>query len=575
MTPLSKQWEAPVVPPAEYAAALSDIPPFVRQILYGRGVADRPAVDAFLDGQADPLVDPFLMKGMRTAAERILQAVASRERVVVYGDFDADGVTSTALLVHALRRLGTMVEPYIPDRVDEGYGLSLGAIEKLADRGTTLVVTVDCGVSSVDEIALAVARGMDVIVTDHHHSPANLPPALAIVNPKQTDCPYPFKALAGVGVAFKVAQAVASLAGDAAIVEWMDQLTDLVALGTVADLVPLVGENRTLVKRGLCRLNHSERPGIRALLRVARLGKVDSGALAFALGPRLNAAGRMGDAWNAYHILLTQSASEASELATALESANLERQRLTAELCSLARAQLLESGPNDKIAIVGGAEYRAGVVGLVAGRLADEFYRPAIVLETGTHTSRGSARSIPGFHIARALEQCDDLLVRHGGHAQAAGFTVDNSLLDELKQRLLEIAERELSGEATEPALAIDAELEAGQIRWDTLDWLDRLAPFGYGNQQPLLVTRRLRLCGETRLVGRDPVLQRNHLKARFVPNGGGQVVEAIGFRMGGWLDELPKHPLWDVAYCMERNQWGDNPETLQMNVKDLRPSLP
>jgi single-stranded-DNA-specific exonuclease len=568
MTLLSKRWVPPVVPPVEYAATLPDLPAFVRQILYGRGFIDRSAVDVFLSAEGDSLSDPLLMKGMETAVRRILQAVGSQERVVVYGDFDADGVTSTALLVHALQCLGAVVEPYIPDRVDEGYGLSLTSIEKLADRGTELLVTVDCGVSSVDEIALANARGMDVIVTDHHHVPPNLPAAISIVNPKQADCPYPFKLFAGVGVAFKLAQAVASIGGDRSIVAEIDQLVDLVALGTVADLVPLIGENRTLVKRGLRVLNQAGRPGIRALLQQARLGKVDAGSIAFALAPRLNAAGRMGDAWNAYHVLLTESDTEADELAAALESANLDRQKLTAELCVLARSQLLESGADSRIAIVSGSEYRAGVVGLVAGRLAEEFYRPALVLETGTQTSRGSARSIPGFHMARALDQCDDLLIRHGGHAQAAGFTVDNGRLEELRERLQRIAETELAGVAPEPVLALDAELEAGEIRWETLGWIDQLAPFGYGNQQPLLITRRLRICGAARLVGRD------HLKARFVPAGGGQVVDGIGFHMGSWLEELPKHPLWDVVYSLERNQWGDFPETLQMSVKDLRPSL-
>jgi single-stranded-DNA-specific exonuclease len=567
MTLLNKRWEPPVVPPAEYATALCDVPPFVRQILYGRGLIDRSSVDSFLRGEGEPLADPFLMKGMRAACQRILQAVEGRERIVIYGDFDADGVTSTALLVRALQRFGAVVEPYIPDRVDEGYGLSLAAIERLADRGTDLLVTVDCGVSSVDEIALANARGMQVIVTDHHHVPPNLPAAVAIVNPKQSDCPYPFKLLAGVGVAYKLAQAIAWFGGVTTCADEIDQLTDLVALGTVADLVPLTGENRTLVKRGLLRLNQTERPGILALLRIARLGKIDAGAIAFGLGPRLNAAGRMGDVWNAYNVLLTESPSEADELAAALESANLDRQRLTAELCSLARAQLLASGVDSKIAIVSGSEYRAGVVGLVAGRLAEEFCRPAMVLETGAHTSRGSARSIPGFHIARALDQCDDLLIRHGGHSQAAGFTVHNGRLEELRERLQKIADIELAGVAPVAALALDADLEAGEIRWEAMRWIDRLAPFGYGNPQPLLITRRLRVCGAARQVGRD------HLKARFVPTGGGQVVDAIGFHMGAWLEELPKHPLWDVVYSLERNQWGDYPETLQMSVKDLRPS--
>jgi single-stranded-DNA-specific exonuclease len=567
MTLFNSRWEPPVVPPVEYAETLPDIPPFVRQILYGRGLTDRPKVDVFLSTEGEPLSDPFLMKGIGIAAQRILQAVAARERIVVYGDFDADGVTSTALLVRALERFGAIVEPYIPDRVDEGYGLSFASIDKLADRGTALLVTVDCGVSSIEEIALANARGMDVIVTDHHHVPPNLPSAIAIVNPKQADCSYPFKLLAGVGIAFKLAQAVAWLRGGPTSVDEIDQFTDLVALGTVADLVPLTSENRTLVKRGLRRLNQAARPGIRALLRIARLNKVDAGAIAFALGPRLNAAGRMGDAWNAYNVLVTESDTEADELAAALETANIDRQDLTARLCSLARAQLLESGADSRIAIVSGPEYRAGVVGLVAGRLADEFYRPALVLETGAHTSRGSARSIPGFHIARALDQCDDLLIRHGGHAQAAGFTVQNCRLDEFRERLQKIAETELAGMPPEPALALDAELAAGEIRWETMDWIDRLAPFGYGNQQLLLITRQLRICGGARLVGRD------HLRARFVPRGGGQVVDAIGFHMGGWIEELPKQPLWDVVYSLERNQWGDYPETLQMSLKDLRPS--
>ncbi len=567
MTLSTKRWETPVVPPADYAAALGEFPLFLRQILYCRGLTDRSDVDVFLSEEGDPLGDPFLMKGMQTAVRRILQAIVASERIVVYGDFDADGVTSTALLIHALRYLGGSVEPYIPDRVDEGYGLSMSSMERLAGRGTGLVVTVDCGVSSVDEIAWAKARGMDVIVTDHHHAPPNLPVALAIVNPKQADCPYPFKQLAGVGVAFNLALAVAGLSGVTGAEDQVHGLTDLVALGTVADLVPLTGENRTLVKRGLRRLNQAPRPGVAALLRAGGLAKVDAGTIAFGLGPRLNAAGRMGDAWNAYHILLTESATEAGELASSLESTNQERQDLTARLCSLAREQFLNSGAADRIAIVAGTEYRAGVVGLVAGRLAEEFYRPAVVLEVGPHTSRGSARSIPGFHIARALDQCDDLLLRHGGHAQAAGFTVENDRLEQLKERLLGIADAELAETAQEAVLAIDAEVEAAQIRWDTLDWIDRLAPFGYGNQQPLLMSRRLHLCGGARQVGRD------HLKLRFVPTGGGQVVDAIGFRMAGRLDEISKQPLWDAAYCLERNQWGDYPATLQMNLKDLRPS--
>ena len=565
MLNVARRWElAPAAPP-EHFARFGDLPAFVAQILYNRGLTDRRQVDSFLDSDGAGSHDPFAMKGMQTAVTRVVQAIARDERIVVYGDFDADGITSTALVVQFLQSLGARVQPYIPHRVDEGYGLNADSVKRLVQDGTRLLITVDCGVSSVAEIAWAQSHGMDVIVTDHHHMPTEMPSALAILNPRQPDCRYPFKDLAGVGVAYKLAHGICMAFGRDE--RELAETLDLVALGTVADLAPLLGENRALVRRGLAQLSRPERPGLQEMMLRAGLQRVDAGTIAFALGPRLNAAGRMDSAMSSYHLLTTEDYSEARRLADELESVNRERQRVTVELHGVARRQVQERGTDERLLLVCGDEFAPGIVGLVAGRLAEEYYRPAVVVHRGEVTSRGSARSIPEFSIVSALDECRDLLVRYGGHAQAAGFTVANENLAELHRRLLAIAERELAGLTLVPTLQVDVEVPLSGSSWQTLQWLERLAPFGSGNPAPVLMSRQVRVWDKPRVVGRD------HLRLRLAGPEGGAVLDAIGFRLGHLADEIGTHPYWDIAYCLESNQWGDYPPMLQANIKAMRVS--
>jgi single-stranded-DNA-specific exonuclease len=562
----AKRWQQATALPPQQAAVLRHIPSVIAQILFNRGVTDPSEVDSFLSEEGDALGDPFLMKGMRAAVHRVRDALHAREQVVVYGDFDADGITSAALLVQALQGFGVSAEPYIPHRVEEGYGLNCEALGRLAEQGAKLVITVDCGISSAGEVAFARTRGLDVIVTDHHHISGEVPDAVAVINPRQADCAYPFKDLAGVGVAFKLVQALITTFGSGATDGGADRFLDLVALGTVADLAPLLGENRALVKRGLKALNPPSRLGLREMALASRLAKIDASTIGYTIGPRLNAAGRLDSAMASYHLLFTTSPEEARDLASVLDDINTDRQQLTADLVQRARQQVLDEAGDVKLLIVAGPDYRAGVVGLVAGRLAEEFYRPAAVVEQGEETSRGSARSIPGFNIVAALDECADLLVRYGGHAQAAGFTVENGNLSALSQRLRCIAEAQLTGSLLEPVLSLDAELPLAGATWEMLSWLERLAPFGYANPAPVLLARRVRVCGAPRVVGKD------HLKLKLMDPAGRNVLDAIGFRLGELAGRLSENAFWDVAYRLESNQWGSFPPALQVNIKDMRP---
>jgi len=581
--PARKRWQVLPPAPAEHLQHFGDLPPLVVQLLYNRGLSEASEVAAFLAAPGEePLGDPLDMRDMRQAVQRIQQAITSGERIVVYGDFDVDGITSAALLVQTLEALGARASPYIPRRLEEGYGLNLGALDRLAAEDVRLVITVDNGISALAEVEHAHTLGIDVIVTDHHHVPPQLPRAVAILNPKRPDCAYPFKELAGVGVAFKLAQALLVPSSKFHVPSFtlrglehetwnlergtcgnLEPGLDLVALGTVVDMAPLIGENRALARRGLALLNQTQRPGLLAMIARAglRLGQIDSSALSFALGPRLNAAGRIDDAIASYRLLVTDSPDEAATLADDLEAKNQERQRLTAEVLEHARSQACELG-DARLLLVAGEGYAAGVVGLVAGRLVDEFYRPALVVEWGEERSRGSARSIPEFNIVTALAECQDLLVRFGGHAMAAGFTVETPRLATLQGRLQAIADRELRGLDLTPTLFVDAELPLAQASWATYNWVGRLAPFGYANPTPTFLSRRVHV-REARVVGN------NHLRLKLAD--GPVVWDAIGFRLGDWAEPVAKHPSIDLVYTLETSQWGAEEPVLQLNVKDLR----
>jgi single-stranded-DNA-specific exonuclease len=566
---MKPKWQIAPPAPATHLARFPQLSPLIVQLLYNRGITAPQDVRGFL-GDARPGGNPFRLKGMNEAVTRLRQAIRREERVAVYGDFDADGVTATALLVETLSALGAQVMPYIPHRVNEGYGLNTDALRQLASQGVGLVVTVDCGVRAIPQVRYGRELGLDFIVTDHHSVGEEVPPALAVINPKQPDCPYAFQNLAGVGVAFKLAQAllrtnrqVPVAQGEVGLNE--DDLLDLAALGTVADLAPLLGENRSLVKRGLERLNAAQRLGVRAMMAQAGLepGQVDATAIGFVLGPRLNAAGRLEDAATSYDLLTCRSPDQAASLARELEELNRHRQRLTADAHEQAREQVLMADEEERLLFAVGEDFLAGIVGLVAGRLTEEFYRPAVVVELGPEQSRGSARSIPEFNITAALDQCSHLLVRYGGHAAAAGFTVGNSNLEALQARLQDIAMRRLEGVELAPTLLIDAEVELSEMDWAIQALLTQLEPCGYANPSPLLLSRRVIVRG-ARAVGTDG----SHLKLTL--SDGRSTWDAIAFRQGQWASQLP--PRIDVIYALEINEWNGRKQ-LQLNVKDLRPS--
>jgi len=561
----SKRWR--VAPPVgeEDLSRFPNTSPLLVQLLHNRGLDDPVEALEFLQGQA-PGYSPFALKGVNEAVGRLREAVRNGESIAVYGDFDADGVTATALLVQALSALGARVRPYIPSRVDEGYGLNIGALRKLYREGVRLVVTVDCGIRSVDEVERA-SRKLDMIVTDHHSVGDQLPPARAVINPKQPGCHYPFKDLSGVGVAYKLAQGLLlaqkgmgtppSLAAD--------DLLDLVALGTVADLVPLLGENRTLVRRGLEKLNSSPRPGVEALMADAsvRRGEVDATAIGFRLGPRLNAAGRLNQVMLAYNLLASTDLLETRKLAQELGKLNQERQELTEKTVKKAEDQVVDADPDAFLYLVASAEFEPGIVGLAASRLTEAHYRPSVVVEMGEEYSRGSCRSIPEFHITRALDQCQDLLVRHGGHAAAAGFTVETANLDALRERLQAIAAEKLSAADLQPVLEIDRQLPLAEVGWETQGLLAELEPTGMENPQPVLCSPAVEVRHQ-RKVGGD-----KHLKLMLRDERGASW-DAIWFRAGDLMDEIPGRV--DVAYTLEASEWNHR-KRLQLHVVDMRPA--
>jgi single-stranded-DNA-specific exonuclease len=558
------------------------------QIIHNREIDEPDQVRHFLARQPSDDTDPFQLKGMSEAASRLHRAIGAGELIAIYGDYDADGVTATALMTQALTALGGKVLAYIPDRFDEGYGLNKGALTQLAQKDVRVVLTVDCGIRSVKEVIHGVRLGLDMIITDHHFVGEEIPPALAAINPKQPGCHYPFKKLAGVGLAYKLAQALTqgkNHAGDDSY-PIVEGLLDLVALGTVADLAPLAGENRSLVARGLEQLNVPQRPGVQALMAQAGVqpGRVDSTTIGFVLGPRLNAAGRLDHAEAAYELLVTDDVFRAGQLAQQLDSQNRERQALTQATAERARQAILEDEISRPLYLIAHPEFNTGIVGLVSSRLTEEFYRPTLVAQRGETYTKGSARSIPEFHITQALDECVDLLERYGGHSAAAGFTLKNENVPEFEARLLAIAERELTDIELVPELKIDAELNLrglkrryvedllsaravgraiseSDVGLQIVDALEGLRPFGEGNPAPVFVSYGLEVKGK-RCVGADG----DHLK--LVLHDGKQTWDAIAFRMGSWLEHLTSYV--DMAYALEVNRWGGR-HRLQLNVKDIK----
>lgn len=545
-------------------------------LLAARGIVNPEGGAEFLSPTLATLGDPFAMAGLDAAACRIVAALRTDEAIAVYGDYDVDGVASTALLTGAFRRCGfSTVEPYIPDRNREGYGLNITAIDKLIDAGVRLIVSVDCGVTNHQEVAHARARGVDLIVLDHHQVQSTLPSAIAVVDPQRVDCQYPFKGHAAVGVAYTLLRGLARR-GVRLNGHWRENepdlldALDLVALGTVADVVPLQGENRALVARGLEALQQAYRPGISALLDVARTAPVSVRAwhIAYLLGPRLNAAGRMANPAVALRLLLTDSMPEARELALRLDRLNTARQQLLQRVLNEAERRITATGPVDdtrRYLQVDGAGWSAGIVGLVAGRLTERYTRPVLVLDRGEAWSTGSARSIDGFNIAEALERCADLLARYGGHAKAAGLTVSNDNLEALEDRLTRLATERLDPDQLRPTVQIDAEVPPALLTSQSAAVVEQLEPFGHGNLQPILLVRGRHARNAART--RDGA----HLYFDLAAVGGAPV-RAVAFRQGDRLDELKQAVEIDVVGSLRSEVWQGH-QQLSFHVLDFRPA--
>jgi single-stranded-DNA-specific exonuclease len=555
---VKKRWVIAAAEPAltRTLARELHLPLPLAQTLVNRGYRDADAARRFLDPKLRDLGDPFELPDMNPAVERVLTGIEKKERIVIYGDYDVDGVTSSALLTRVLSAAGATVTNFLPQRMDEGYGLSIDGITRcLKEHKPQLLVAVDCGTSSIQEIADLKKHGVDTVVLDHHEPPKQLPECLALVNPKRRDDGEP---LASVGVSFKLAHALLKRVQrltDA--IDLRDHL-DLVALGTVADIVPLTGENRILVKAGLERLPDTQKVGLRALLDVADVpDKVSPYHIGFRIGPRLNAAGRLADAMAALELLLTDDHSRAAELAKLLDDHNAERQRIEEQIVEQVLAQA-EKCREDRVLVLADDKWHVGVIGIVASRVMQEFYRPTVVIGKD---GKGSCRSISGFSIVEALSKCAPLLERYGGHEMAAGLSIKASKIPELRRRLNEIAGESLKTGDLSPRVFVDAVVRLVELDDDFFKQLERFEPCGTENPSPIFA-----VCGAT-IRGEPRVLKEKHVKFRVTD--GDVTVEAIWFGMAG--TELPRGAL-DVAFVPEVNEYG-GVETVQLKVKDVRPA--
>jgi single-stranded-DNA-specific exonuclease len=550
-----------ILPPApEEHLSTSGISPLIAQLLYNRGISQPSQLEAFLSGDKRLAGDPTQLPDIEPATARIYRALLSGETIAIYGDFDADGITGTAILVQGLSKLGGKTVPYIPHRLTEGYGLNVTALENLHKQGVSLVITVDCGITALKEAERAKRLGLDLIITDHHSTLPEMPPAIAIINPKRADSNYGFAELTGAGVALKLLQALFQNLGKEGQLE---ELMDLAAIGTVADIAPLSGENRYLVKEGLKLMNTTPRLGLGEIISQAGLkpGNLSAESISWTIAPRLNAAGRLAHAMTSYKLLMTESPQEARDLASWLEEKNTERQRLTTKVLAIAREQIVAKGIAPLL-VAADKDYPLGIAGLIAGRLADEFYRPAIVVRTDETVSSGSGRSIPEFNIIKALTECRELLSHFGGHSQAAGFTLPTQNLPQLQEKLAQLAAEQLADADLRPQLDIDARVALPSLSGDTFSTIQQLAPFGRGNPSPTFLSQRAEII-DCRTMGNGA----EHLRLKL--KQGGTVWDGVGFRLGGYLAEIS--PQLDIVYNLEIDRWGDK-ERLRLNLIDFAP---
>ncbi|MBA7490277.1 Single-stranded-DNA-specific exonuclease RecJ [subsurface metagenome] len=542
-----------------------NISPILAQLLINRGTKEVLSARRFLKADLKDLRDPYIFQDMEKAIDKILRAINNNERILIYGDYDVDGITSVALLFSILREFTTNLYYYIPNRFQEGYGLNEEAIDIAFKNNIKLIITVDCGISSISEVGKANNYGIDVIVTDHHQSQKDIPSAIAIINPK-CDTNYPFKELAGVGVSFKVAQALYSKLKKNQDDLW--SLLDYVALGSIADSVPFIDENRILIKYGLKMLNQTKKEGLKALIIESGVnyGNLGTKEVNFALAPRINAAGRLGDSKLALELLLTDSEYKAKHLSRKLSEINKHRQEIGNDILIEARefASIQVKEEENKVLVLASENWNQGVIGIIASRLVDEFNRPAIIISKKDGIAKGSGRSIKGFHLYNVLESCQDILINFGGHELAAGITIESNKIPEFKSRINKISQDFIKEDDLSPELKIDAQISLSNINFGLVKDINVLEPFGIGNPQPVFCSYK-NIISDWRLVGE----KREHLKIKIKEEN--RTLEGIGFKLSRIGNQIfSENKVVDLAFNIELNKWNGT-ENVQLNIKDIK----
>ena len=539
----------------------------INQILKNRGIEDEKDKEIFMNPSLDFLRDPFLMKDMDKAVKRIQKAIENNETIFIYGDYDVDGVSSTSILCLYFDSINYPVSYYIPNRLEEGYGINEDAIRKIHNEGCNLIISVDCGITSVKEVDLANELGIDVIITDHHECQSEIPNALAVVNPKQDDCHYPFDMLCGCGVAFKLIQA---LTPEEVFKTTMYDYLEIATLATICDIVPLVDENRIIVKNGLKLMREGKNLGLRELIKICGVDteKIGSSHIGFAIGPRINASGRLGYSYLGVQLFTTKDEYEASEIAKVLEEKNNERQLIEAKMYQEAEdiIQSNERYENDKVLVIAKEGWQHGIIGIVASKLTEKYYKPTILLTIEDGEATGSARSIKGFSIFDALVSCKDLLNKFGGHEQAAGLGLDADKVNTLRERVNEIADYNLTSEDMIENIKVEFELDEDKISLDLVDKLHDLEPFGLSNPSPRFIIRDLVL-DEMFTIGKN----KQHLKLNVYNQN---TYECIGFNMAHLKENFNVGDKVDILFQLDENNYMNN-RTVQLLLKDMRLSHP
>jgi len=570
---LNKRWKIKEFSDEQTALALADslnISKVLAKLLMQRGITNFFEAKSFFRPSIDSLYDPFLMNGMETASIRVINAITNNEKICVYGDYDVDGTCSASLMYLFLKELGGDVITYIPNRITEGYGISNESIDGLKERGISLIISVDCGITAVDEVAHANSLGIDTIICDHHKPKEILPDAHAVLDPLKPGCNYPFKYLSGAGVAFKLARAVGDRVGKKDIAL---KYLDLVALAGAADIVPLVDENRILVREGLEQINNNPRPGIRALIKIARMepGNLSAGQIVFTIAPRINAVGRLGDAERAVSLFTTTDHKEAEQLAQVLEGENFERRKLDEVTFSHA-VELVEDTldlDNNIGIVLHHDDWHPGVIGIVASRLVEKYYRPSVMLTTIDGIAKGSARSIPGFNIYEALQSCEELLIQFGGHEAAAGLAVKIENVPAFRKKFNSILADSIAEKDIKPEIHIDTKISLSEITPKFVRILNQFAPFGPGNMRPTFMAENVCLVYPPRIVGT------NHIITCLKQNGSDKIFDSIGFNLGYFADKIDKNKnLVDIVFTIEMIE-KDGKSYPQIRLKDIHVKEP